>query len=132
MQAFRAATTINEERQVRVSGIPFQPGTPVDVIVLEGRRPGEPSISVALTPSAGDAHDATLAERQYRLAGRYPDEYVVLIGEEIVHHGMDRQQAAEAYQRAAIDAAQTPVIVSPGETPRRPPLVRGRSMTAKR
>ena len=131
MQAFRVATTIDEQRQLRLSDMPFRPGTAVEVIVLEGG--GEYQ-----TPLVGGAADAsrqrtTLAERQYRLARQYPDEYVVLVGERIVHHCADRQQAAQAYQRAAVDEPQNPaVIVSPGEKPRRRLLVRGRSLTAKR
>ncbi len=138
MQAFRAATTIDEERQLRLSDVPFSPGTAVDVIVLEGGQKGEAAITGSQTPSAGDASGAprqrmTLAERQYRLAGQHPNEYVVLVGERIVHHCTDRQQAAQAYQRAAVDAPQNlAVIVSPGEKPRRPLLVRGRSLTAGR
>ena len=126
MQAFRAAATIDEERQLHLSAVPFSPGTAVDVIVLE--RSGQTD-----APAAGNQRQRMrLAEEQYRLAEQYPDEYVVLVGERIVHHGADRQQAARAYQRVAVESpSNRPVIVSPGEKPRKPLLVRGRALTGK-
>ena len=127
MQAFRAATTIDEERQLHLSAIPFRPGTAVDVIVLE-RSPARSQGG----PADRQRQGTCLATEQYRLAGHYPEEYVVLVGERIVHHCSDRQQAIQAYQRAAVDdPSNRPVIVSPGEQPRKPLLVRGRTLTGK-
>lgn len=132
MQAFRAATTIDEERQLRLSGVPFRPGTAVDVIVLEhGGQDLTPAASA--TARSGPAGDRMrLAEEQYRLAAQYPGEYVVLVGKHVVHHSADRRQAVDAYRHAAVDdPCHRPVIVSPGSRPRKPPIVRGRALAGK-
>ena len=132
MQAFRAATTIDEERQLRLSGVPFRPGTAVDVIVLEhGGQDLTPAASAAvLSDPAADT--MRLAEKQHHLAAQYPGEYVVLVGEHVVHHSSDRQEAIEAYRHAAVDdPSHRPVVVSPGSRPRKPPIVRGRALAGK-
>lgn len=119
MQAFRAATTVDDDKELRLSDLPFDPGTVVDVIIL--KHGGQGGVSV----SDKKQELRRLPEQQYRLAARYPNEYVVLVGERIVHHGADRRQAAQAYQRIALDdPSSRPVIVSPGEQPRKPLLVR--------
>ncbi|MCP4660087.1 MAG: hypothetical protein GY856_32195 [bacterium] len=172
MQAFRAATTVDQYGELHLSGVPFRPGPPVEVVVLEQvgqvhavAHPGTSAGSKLRGsadppfdgPSSANGPQATpsqrlrptaasekpppdgpiidpmqLAEEQYRLAGQYPNEYVVLIGERIVHHSPDRRQAAEAYNRAALgSSSMRPAIVRPGSGPRKPPVVRGRALTRK-
>lgn len=138
MQAFRIATTIDQERQLRLLDVPFQPGTAVDVIVLEqGEQIPAASSGTSARPNGAAPADEQrerirLAEKQYRLANQYPKEYVILIGERIVHHSVDRQQAVQAYRRIEVDElSNRPVIVSPGKPPRKPPMVRGRALTGK-
>jgi hypothetical protein len=69
------------------------------------------------------------AQRQYGLAAEYPGEFVVLVGEEVVHHSADRQSAFAAYDQAFVDfPSGHPVIVDPARRLRRRPVVRGRSL----
>ncbi len=122
MQAFRADTTIDERGRLHLPRIPFQPGTPVEIIVLErgDALPEEPE------------RQGSLADRQYLLARQYPEEYVVLMGDAIVHHTRDREEAADAFDRAALGSSSLrPVIVSPASKPRRFPVVRGRALAGK-
>lgn len=73
------------------------------------------------------------AQRQYRLAGQHPGEFVVLVGDKIVCHTPDRQSAFEAYDRAFVDfPMKRPVIVDPRRRLRRRPIVRGRSLKRAR
>lgn len=74
-----------------------------------------------------------LVERQYELAGQYPDDYVVLVGERILHHSPDREEALTAFQRVAESFyPERPALVRPGGCPpRRRPMARGRSLSGK-
>ena len=73
--------------------------------------------------------DEQLAQRQYRLASRYPGEFVVLVGGEVVYHSADRQSAFAAYDQAFADfPSGRPVIVDPRRRLRRRPMFRGRSL----
>ncbi len=122
MQAFRADTTIDERGDLQLPRIPFRPGTAVEVIVLERGN------ALVEEPERQES----LADRQYRLAGKYPEEYVVLVGDEIVHHTRDREEATDAFDRAALGSkSRRPVIVSPGHRPQRFPVVRGRALAGK-
>ena len=49
MQAFRAATTVDSEHEIRIRRVPFRPGAMVEVIVLE------PDTSSPEEPRAGSA-----------------------------------------------------------------------------
>ncbi len=138
MQAFRAATTVDQRGELHVSDVPFRPGTPVEVLVLEQVADVGTSAWSGLHGAAEGSLDRPsdqrmrLAKEQYRLAGQYPNEYVVLVGDRIVHHSSDRRQAAQAYDRAALDSSpRRPVIVRPGGRLRKPPVVRGRALTRK-
>ncbi len=132
MQAFRAATTIDQHGELHVFDVPFRPGTPVEVLVLEQSEESEHRpLGIEKKDPPADQHleAKRLAEEQYRLASRYPNEYVILVGECIVHHSPDREQAAQAYDRAALaSSSMRPVIVRPGSGPRNPPVVRGRAL----
>ena len=83
-----------------------------------------PAAEIAAEPSE------PLSARQYQLAGQYPGEYVVLVGERVLHHSTDRREAGRAYNRVFLDyPTATPVMVDP-ERPRHPrpkPIVRGRT-----
>jgi hypothetical protein len=75
----------------------------------------------------------TLPQRQYRLARRYPGEYVVLVGERVVHHGPEREEAGRAYKQAFADCpSSTPVMVDPNRLRQRRPIVRGRALNKRR
>jgi hypothetical protein len=70
-----------------------------------------------------------LAERQYRLARQYPGDYVVLVGEQVVHHSGNRDAAFRAYDDAfAGRSAPCPVLVEPNAAPKRTPVLRGHAL----
>ncbi len=73
-----------------------------------------------------------LPQRQYQLASRYPGEYVVLVGERVIHHTTDRTEAGRAFKQAfAKGATASPVMVDP-DLPRQPrPILRGRTLTRR-
>ena len=123
MNAYRVATTLDARGELHVPDVPFEPGAEVEVIVLEG----------SASPRASRSTKAlSLRDRQYELAREYPGEYVVLVGEQLVHHGPDRQAAARAYDLAAKQSSSDrPVIVRPGGRARRPPVLRGRSLAGR-
>jgi hypothetical protein len=41
MQSYETSTTVEEQGQVRVAGVPFAPGTEVEVTISPKRRPAE-------------------------------------------------------------------------------------------
>ncbi len=81
---------------------------------------------------ASQTEKTRLAEKQFRLASQYPGDYVVLVGERTIHHSPDRQEAVATFQRAArAFPPHRPVFIRPGGRLRKPPVVRGRSMSGK-
>ncbi len=93
--------------------------------------PADEAQLAATTTTADDAE--SLPQRQYRLAGQYPGEFVVLVGEEVVYHSTDRQAAFKAYDQAFVDhPSSSPVVVDPHRRPRRRPVVRGRAFKRPR
>jgi hypothetical protein len=77
--------------------------------------------------------ERTLGERQAALAAAYPDEYVVLVGERIVVHTANREEAY-SHHDAAFDeeGGIEPIVVAPGPLRRLgPPVVRGRALSGK-
>ena len=73
-----------------------------------------------------------LADRQYRLAGRYPGEYVVLVGERVIHHTTDRAEAGRAFKQVfAEDPKASPVMVDPNVPNEPRPVVRGRALVRR-
>jgi len=93
-----------------------------------------PAVTIARESPTADIPDS-LPERQYRLASQYPGEYVVLVGERVVHHSTDREQAGRAYSRAFIThPSSAPVMVDPTKSRQgRPkPIVRGRALNRRR
>ena len=75
----------------------------------------------------------SLADRQFELAGQYPGEYVVLVGENVVHHSPDIESADQAFDQAFGDYPPLrPVMVDPDRRrPRRSPVVRGRAFSRR-
>jgi hypothetical protein len=145
MQAHRAAATVNEEGELRIAQVPFPPGAVLDVILLEqeGSRPR--AAQAVVLAAAPDAKKATgpsdkrrpevvkRIEEQYRIAQQYPGEYVVLVGDRVVFHAPARQEVFRAYKQAFVDfPQQAPVVVEPGGKPRKPPVLRGRTLTKAR
>ncbi len=96
---------------------------------LSGERRARPADP--LSASAAPAEQR--AQLQYRLAQRYPGEFVILVGEEVFFHSADRQAAFAAYDRAFGNSPSgRPVIVDPARRLRRRPVVRGRSLRRHR
>ncbi len=138
MQAFRAAVTVDTDHELHIEQVPFRPGSVVEVIVLpaesesleDGAAPTSAGRSTAADESRQSPNGSALARAQYRLAGQYPKDYVVLVGERIVFRSSDRQVAFGAYDQACRDFPEVvPVIVEPGGRERRAPLFRGRTLT---
>jgi hypothetical protein len=89
-----------------------------------------PSRAVA-TPATPDARDAfsvpTTAARQKALAAAYPEEYVVLVGDRVIVHTRDKEEAFARYDAAVEQGGEEPIVIPPGalrQTP--PPVLRGR------
>ncbi len=82
MQAYRAATTVDSEREIRIRQVPFRPGATVEVIVLEPETPPLPldarpkPAARELSPERKAALERTL-RRSYHLGGQFPsrDEF---------------------------------------------------------
>lgn len=144
MQAFRSSATVATDRGLHIPRVPFQPGSEVEVIVLERETeiisPGDTRASTPradppdaeaqkLPPAHPEDQDALrLVRRQYQLAHQYPEDYVVLVGDRIVCHSPNREKAFRAYDQAFVDfPSGDPVIVEPGGTQKKPPVLRGRS-----
>ncbi len=99
--------------------------------LFEGVREVEIRSKAEAKHKSGTAE--TLAERQYRLARQHPDDWVVLVGERIVHHSADRAAAFRAFDEVFTELpGARPVIVEPGGGKRRMPIVRGRSIKMAR
>ncbi len=129
MQAYRTATKVDADHDLHIPQVPFQPGAEVEVIVLGISSPANP-VATARPSDDSRRGAARLVEEQYRLARQHPGEYVVLVGEQIVSHSPDRQEAFRAYDQAFLDfPGRDPVIAEPDGGPKRPPVVRGRSLT---
>ncbi len=71
----------------------------------------------------------TQEERQAALADDYPDEYVVLLGERIVVHTTNKDEAYAHYDAAFGEAGNVePIVIPPGALRRiGPPIIRGRA-----
>jgi hypothetical protein len=72
----------------------------------------------------------TLADRQAALADQYPDEYVVLRGEQVIAHTPDKQGAFALYDSAIEEVNDEEAILIPPAARRRisRPIVRGRAL----
>lgn len=75
MQAYRAATTVDSEREIHIRQVPFRPGATVEVIVLEPETPPLPvkarPAARELSPERKAALERTL-RRSYHLGGQFP------------------------------------------------------------
>lgn len=117
MRTIEAVATVDENGTILVPGHPdLSPGQHHVVLVIDDRlNPGK------------EQKPRSLADRQYQLAGQYPNEYVVLVGERVIHHSQDRSAAIRAYSQAFLEAYDgTPVMVDPNRTRKRRPPIRGR------
>lgn len=107
-----------------------EPVTELRGMVEVSLRPARPAVTPAL-PDARDASDAlsapTTAARQKALAAAYPEEYVVLVGERVLVHTRDKEEAFACHDAAAEQGGEEPIVIPPGalrQTP--PPVLRGR------
>lgn len=76
-----------------------------------------------------------LADRQYELAHQHSGEYVVLVGDRVVHHSPDREAAGNAFVQAFVGhPSHAPVMVDPSRErqPRPKPILRGRVLNRRR
>ncbi len=134
MQAFRAAAKVDTDHDLHIQQVPFQPGSLVEVIVLPAEA--EPTSTAARTAERSESgkerlNGGELVRAQYRLAGQYPKDYVVLVRDRILFHSPDRGAAFRAYDQACEDHPTVlPVVVEPGGKERRAPLFRGRAFVA--
>jgi hypothetical protein len=68
-----------------------------------------------------------MAARQKALAAAYPEEYVVLVGDRVLVHTQDKEEAFARYDAAVEQGGEEPIVIPPGalrQTP--PPVLRGR------
>ena len=69
-------------------------------------------------PDARDASDAssapTTAARQKALAAAYPEEYVVLVGDRVLVHTRDEEEAFARYEAAVERGGEEPIVIPPG------------------
>ena len=77
MQAFKAATTVDSHRRVRIEEVPFRPGARVEVIILEPATASSEKGAMTtgpqrLSPSRQAALDRILGS-SYRLGGTFPN-----------------------------------------------------------
>jgi len=140
MQAFKAKATVSNDRELHIAHVPFAPGAEVDIILLgseAGKAESDEFESVHETTNqrrvgavSEHADDRVTAADQYRLAEKYPGEYVLLAGARTIHHSPDREEIVTAYRQAWTDSpAERPVVVAPGGAPRQRPFFRGRSLS---
>ncbi|MEE8584991.1 MAG: hypothetical protein V3T83_09080 [Acidobacteriota bacterium] len=78
MQAYRASATVERDRALHITDVPFQPGSIVEVIVLDPRSgvAGPRQEESSLVPSAvasAPHQDREKAERILSLAGSWAD-----------------------------------------------------------
>ncbi len=135
MQAFRAAAQVDTDHELHIQQVPFQPGSLVEVIVLPAEaEPSSTGARAAETSESGEErlNGGELVREQYRLAGQYPEDYVILVRDRIVFHSPDRRAAFGAYDQACEDyPAALPVVVEPGGKERRAPVFRGRAFVTR-
>lgn len=107
-------------------------GAEMDALLKEA--PMEPASAEVISrheESGGSiaAEAQVLAARQAALADAYPDEYVVLLGDRVIAHTQDKEEAYAQYD-AAFECDAEPIILPPGALRRiRPPVIRGRALT---
>ncbi len=122
MRTIEALATVDEGGTIRVPGhreVP--PGEHRIVIVIDE----------SLAPEREDPPES-LPDRQYRLASEFPGEYVVLVGERVVHHSADLAEAGRAYEQAFADkTASSPVMVDPNRPRQRRPMIRDRRLSRR-
>jgi hypothetical protein len=107
-----------------------------DIAEALGKAAGREAVAPADWAREAVVHrlkkEEPLAERQYRLAGQYSGEYVVLVGERVAHHTTDRLEAGRAFDQMFQDEpGASPVMVDPN-LPRYPrPMIRGRAVVRR-
>ncbi len=101
-----------------------EPVTELQGMVEVSLRPAR----TGTTPVPPDASSTpTTAARQKALAAAYPEEYVVLVGDRILVHTRDKEEAFARYDAAVEQGGEEPIVIPPGvlrQTP--PPVLRGR------
>ena len=107
-----------------------EPVTELRGMVEVSLRPAR-AVVTSVPPDARDAAEApsapTTAARQKALAAAYPEEYVVLVGERVLVHTRDKEEAFARYDAAVEQGGEEPIVIPPGalrQTP--PPVLRGR------
>lgn len=82
------------------------------------------------TPVLSDTRgvsSAPAAARQKVLAAAYPDEYVVLVGDRVLVHTRDKEEAFARYDTAVEQGDEEPIVIPPWALRRTlPPALRGR------
>ena len=73
-------------------------------------------VATPAPPDARDASDAfsTTAARQKALAAAYPEEYVVLVGDRVLVHTRDEEEAFARYEAAVERGGEEPIVIPPG------------------
>ena len=107
-----------------------EPVTELRGMVEVSLRPSR-AVATPVPPDAREASDAssapTTAARQKALAAAYPEEYVVLVGDRVLVHTRDKEEAFERYDAVVEQGDEEPIVIPPGalrQTP--PPVLRGR------
>jgi hypothetical protein len=122
----RPAILVELERRARQAGTSVQAEA---LRLLEAVLGGV----VASRPEDAEAPVRTLADLQADLCARYPDEYVVLRGDQMLLHTADKQEAFACEEEALERGDEDVFVVPPGEARRHPmPVFRGRAFAGGR
>lgn len=88
--------------------------------------------AVQISPDENaEAARRELAQRQYAIASKFPDEYTVLRGTLLVFHSKNRAEALEHYDASHSEASgESPVFIAPNKREERTPnVLRGRTIS---
>ncbi|MFS8065097.1 MAG: FitA-like ribbon-helix-helix domain-containing protein [Byssovorax sp.] len=134
-RAKRSGRTVEAEamRLLEAEIVTAEGANDAEIDALLDDAPTEPvppeAISRHEEPSGGvDSGAQALAARQAALADSYPNEYVVLLGDRVIAHTQDKEEAY-AQHDAAFEGDVEPIILPPGALRRiQPPVIRGRAL----
>jgi hypothetical protein len=120
----RPAILVELERRARQAGTSVQ---------AEASRLLEAVLGGEVASRPEEVPVPTLADLQADLCARYPDEYVVLRGDQVLLHTADKREAFACEEEALERGDEDVFVVPPGEARHHPmPVFRGRAFAGGR